>query len=85
MTDEQKKKALIQRLKRIEGQVRGIQHMLEEDRECREIAQQLQAVQSAVHSANRELIQTHLAECIANADFPKGKLDEITKLFTYLD
>jgi DNA-binding FrmR family transcriptional regulator len=85
MQDEKQKVALIQRLKRVEGQVRGVQRMIDEDRDCREIAQQLQAIRSAVQAANHDLIQTRLAECAASGEITGDKINEITKLFNYLD
>lgn len=85
MHDEKKRQAMILRLKRVEGQLRGVQKMIEEDRDCREIAQQLQAIRSAVQSANQDLIQTRLAECVATGDINGNNLTEITKLFSYLD
>ncbi len=66
MSDErmQNKKAILARLKRIEGQVRGIQAMVEEDRECSEILQQLTAVRSAVHSTSVEVLETYAQSCM---------------------
>lgn len=58
------KSKLIQRLKRVEGQVRGVQAMLESGRDCREIIQQLSAVQSAVHSTSRILLEESALECL---------------------
>ena len=62
------KKNLIQRLRRIEGQMRGVQAMLGEERDCREIMQQLQAVHSAVESASRVFLQDYAALCLARID-----------------
>ncbi|MCD6355715.1 MAG: metal-sensitive transcriptional regulator [Anaerolineaceae bacterium] len=59
---------LIQRLRRIEGQVRGIQNMLNEERDCREIMQQLTAVSSAVRSTSRTFFQNYAAVCMAEID-----------------
>jgi DNA-binding FrmR family transcriptional regulator len=66
MNDErmQNKKAILARLKRIEGQVRGIQAMVEDDRECSEILQQLSAVRSAVHSTSVEVLETYAQSCM---------------------
>ena len=52
------------RLKRLEGQVRGVQKMLEEDRECQEIVQQLAAIRSAAHQASLLLVRSYAAECL---------------------
>ncbi len=85
MEKTERKTALLQRLRRIEGQVRGVQKMLEEDRDCREIAQQLQAIRSAVKSANQELIQTYLKECIPQSELTAAKVEEISSIFSYLE
>jgi len=55
---------LTRRLKRLEGQVRGVQRMLEEDRDCREIIQQLAAIRSATHQASLVVIREHAAACL---------------------
>jgi DNA-binding FrmR family transcriptional regulator len=58
------KEQLIQRLRRIEGQVRGVQGMLDEERDCHEIMQQLSAIRSAVQSASRVFLQEYATECL---------------------
>jgi DNA-binding FrmR family transcriptional regulator len=55
------------RLRRIEGQVRGLQRMVEEDRYCPEILTQISAVQEALRSVSRELVRNHLKHCVAAA------------------
>ena len=50
------KSKLVKRLRRVEGQVRGVQTMLEEERDCREIMQQLSAIMSAIKSTSRILM-----------------------------
>ncbi|MCL4562410.1 MAG: metal-sensitive transcriptional regulator [Chloroflexi bacterium] len=55
---------LDKRLKRIEGQLRGVQKMLAEDRDCREIVQQLIAIRAAVQSANGMVIREYMRECL---------------------
>ena len=62
------KEKLIQRLRRIEGQVRGVQNMLEEERDCREIMQQLAAIHSAVQGASRFFLQEYATTCLAEMD-----------------
>jgi len=52
------------RLRRLEGQVRGVQKMLEKDRECQEIVQQLAAIRSAAHQANLILVRSYAVECL---------------------
>ncbi len=62
------KEKLVQRLKRIEGQVRGVQAMLADERDCREIMQQLAAIHSAVQGASRTFLQEYATTCIAEMD-----------------
>ena len=52
------------RLRRLEGQVRGVQKMLDEDRDCREIVQQLAAIRSAAHQVSLLLVRSYAAECL---------------------
>ena len=59
------KEKLIKRLRRIEGQVGGIQTMLGDERDCREIMQQLSAVSSAIKSTSRTFFQDYASLCLA--------------------
>ncbi|WP_294206603.1 metal-sensing transcriptional repressor [uncultured Solobacterium sp.] len=79
--DEQKK--LVTRLKRIEGQVRGIQKMVEDDLYCPDILVQVSAVTSALNSFNKELLACHIRGCVAN-DIRQGKDESIDELVTVL-
>ncbi len=62
------KQQLVQRLARIEGQVRGVRGMLEEERDCREIMQQLAAIHSAVQGASRIFLQEYATACLVEID-----------------
>ncbi len=55
------------RLKRIEGQVRGLQKMVEEERYCADILTQISSVQEALRSVGRELMRNHLKHCASSA------------------
>ncbi len=55
------------RLKRIEGQVRGIAQMVEDDRYCVDVLTQIAAVQSALRAVGKELLRHHLKHCVADA------------------
>ena len=68
-------KALINRLSRIEGQVRGIRKMVETDAYCVDILTQVSAIQAALNAFNRELLANHIRTCIMN-DIKNGN-DEI--------
>jgi DNA-binding FrmR family transcriptional regulator len=66
--NQEAKEKLVQRLRRIEGQVRGVQGMLDEERDCREIMQQLAAIHSAVQGASRIFLQEYAAACLIEMD-----------------
>jgi DNA-binding FrmR family transcriptional regulator len=57
----------LKRLRRIEGQVRGLQKMVEEDRYCPDILMQVSSVQEALRSVGRELMRNHLKHCATQA------------------
>ena len=57
----------IKRLRRIEGQVRGLQKMVEEDRYCADIMTQISSVQEALRAVGRELMRNHLRHCATTA------------------
>lgn len=63
-TDEEKR-ALINRLSRIEGQVRGIKQMLEEDKYCIDILTQTSATSSALNSFAKEILESHIRSCVS--------------------
>ena len=62
--DPEVKKKLIQRLRRIEGQVRGVVGMLEEERDCHEVVQQLAAIHSAIEGTSRVFLQDYATACL---------------------
>ena len=57
----------VKRLRRIEGQVRGLQKMVEEDRYCADIMTQISSVHEALRSVSRELMRNHLKHCASSA------------------
>ena len=61
------KEAVIKRLRRIEGQVRGIERMVTEDRYCIEVLDQVAAVTRALQAVSLELLDDHLSHCVAEA------------------
>ena len=75
--DDQKK--IIARLNRIEGQIRGIRKMLENDAYCTDILTQSAAVNAAVNAFNRELIRRHMQTCVVR-DLREGKDEVIDEL-----
>jgi DNA-binding FrmR family transcriptional regulator len=65
--DPELKAAALTRLRRIEGQVRGLQRMVEEERYCPEILTQMSSVQEALRAVARSLMRNHLEHCVARA------------------
>ena len=62
-----RKDAALKRLKRIEGQVRGVSKMIEDDRYCMDVLMQIAAMQQALRGVSRELMHKHLEHCIHDA------------------
>lgn len=77
--DKNEYKCLINRLNRIEGQVRGIKRMVEEDAYCPEILVQVAAVNAALNSFNKVLLANHIKTCVAN-DIRNGNDEVIDEL-----
>lgn len=63
----EEKQAYLRRLKRAEGQVRGIARMIEEDKYCIDILTQMAAVNKALHAVSIGLLDDHIAHCVVNA------------------
>jgi len=78
---------LAKRLRRIEGQVRGIQQMLAENRECRDVVAQVSAASKALDQVGFKLLATGLSHCLANPKEAAANgfdLEEVEKLFMKL-
>jgi CsoR family transcriptional regulator, copper-sensing transcriptional repressor len=79
-------RAQISRLRRVEGQVRGVAAMIEQGRYCVDILTQLQAARAALARVEREVLDAHVSACVANAvasgdpTEQAEKLDELTAL-----
>ncbi len=76
-------KALLNRLSRIEGQIRGIRGMVEKNAYCTDILTQSSAVSAALNAFNRELLSNHIHTCVVN-DIRAGKDDVIDDLMATL-
>ena len=76
---EEEYKLLVNRLNRIEGQVRGVRKMVENDAYCTDILTQVSAIQAALNAFNRELLSEHIRSCVAN-DIRQGKDETIDEL-----
>ena len=70
-----KREAIVRRLNKIEGQVRGINRMLDEDRYCIDILHQVQATKAALTKVETALLRDHASACVDEA-LQKGSLDE---------
>lgn len=77
--EEDELRSLQNRLKRIEGQVRGLQKMLEEDAYCTDVLTQVSAVQSALNAFNKELLESHIRSCVVN-DIRNGDDEVVSDL-----
>jgi DNA-binding FrmR family transcriptional regulator len=77
------KEANLKRLKRIEGQIRGLQKMVDEDRYCPDIMIQLSAVQEALRTVGRSLMQNHLQHCVTHA-VQKGSAADVQSTYNEL-
>lgn len=80
---EKEYKDLIHRLNRIEGQIRGIKGMVEEERYCTDILVQVAAVNAALNSFNKKLLENHIKTCVVR-DIRDGKEDTIDELMETL-
>lgn len=81
--DEEERKKLINRLNRMEGQIRGIRGMLENDAYCADILVQSAAVSAAINAFNKELLAQHIRSCVAR-DIREGKDEVIDELVSTL-
>lgn len=81
------KEALLNRLRRIEGQVRGLQRMVEDDRYCADVLMQISSVEQALAATAKLMLKNHLQTCVASAvkgarpDEVEKKFDELVNLF----
>lgn len=77
--EEKEYKDLITRLNRIEGQVRGVKKMVEEERYCVDILTQVSAITSALNSFNKVLLSAHIKTCVVN-DIKEGSEEKVEEL-----
>lgn len=79
------KDALKKRLHRIEGQVRGIERMVDEDRYCIDIVTQIGAVRAALRRVEEEILREHVAHCVEHAISSGDKADQRRKVAELMD
>lgn len=79
------KSSVLRRLRRIEGQVRGLARMVEADRYCIDIVTQLSAVRAALRRAEEEILADHAAHCVENAIASGNKTEQRRKVAELID
>ena len=77
--------AVINRLKRIEGQVRGLMKMVEEDKSCEEILMQVSSAKSALHKTGQVILEGHLHHCVLDGIRGGNEEETIKKLFSAIE
>ena len=79
------KSATLKRLNRIEGQVRGLARMVEDERYCIDIVTQIAAVRAALRKAEEEILRDHVAHCVEHAISSGDKADQRRKVAELMD
>ena len=79
------KNAVLKRLGRIEGQVRGVARMVEEDRYCIDVITQLSAVRAALRRVEEEILRDHVSHCVEHAISSGDKADQRQKISEIID
>jgi DNA-binding FrmR family transcriptional regulator len=79
------KASCLKRLRRIEGQVRGLSRMVEEDRYCIDIVTQISAVRAALRRAEEEILRDHVAHCVEDAITSGDKAEQRRKIAELMD
>ena len=79
------RKSTLNRLSRIEGQVRGVHRMIEEERYCIDVLQQIQAIQSALGKVEDAVLKDHAATCIESAIASGNEADQRKKFGELID
>jgi CsoR family transcriptional regulator, copper-sensing transcriptional repressor len=79
------KSACLKRLRRIEGQVRGVARMVEEDRYCIDVVTQVSAIRAALARVEDEIIRDHVGHCVEHAIMSGDKTEQRRKLFELVD
>ena len=77
--EEEEFRKLMNRLNRVEGQVRGVKKMLEEEQYCVDILTQVSAIQAALNAFNKELLSSHIHSCVVE-EIQQGNTDVVDEL-----
>ncbi len=81
--DEDELRSMMNRLSRIEGQVRGVKKMLEDEVYCTDVLTQVTAIQAALNAFNRELLANHIKSCVVE-DIKNGSDEVVDDLISTL-
>jgi CsoR family transcriptional regulator, copper-sensing transcriptional repressor len=79
------KQSCLKRLKRIEGQVRGLARMIEDDRYCIDVVTQIGAVRAALRRAEEEILRDHVTNCVEDAIQSGNKAEQRRKIAELMD
>jgi DNA-binding FrmR family transcriptional regulator len=82
---KESKTSCLKRLRRIEGQVRGLARMVEEDRYCIDVITQLAAVRAALRGVEGEILKDHVAHCVEHAIARGSKAEQRQKVAELID
>jgi DNA-binding FrmR family transcriptional regulator len=82
---EDAKASILRRLQRIEGQVRGLARMVEDDRYCIDVVTQISAVRAALRRVEEEVLRDHLAHCVEHAIASGDKREQRKKVAELMD
>ena len=85
MMRKQARATSLKRLKRIEGQVRGLARMVEDDRYCIDVVTQIAAVRAALRGAEEEILKDHVAHCVEHAISSGNKAEQRRKVAELID
>lgn len=83
--DEKKTAALVARLKRIEGQIRGLERMVDSDEDCEDILIQISAAKSALHKVAQSILEDHLKHCVIDGIKDGNEDETLQKLNSALE
>jgi CsoR family transcriptional regulator, copper-sensing transcriptional repressor len=79
------KSSVLKRLRRIEGQIRGLARMVEQDRYCIDVVTQISAVRAALRRVEEEILGEHVANCVENAIASGNKTEQRRKVAELMD
>jgi DNA-binding FrmR family transcriptional regulator len=79
------KASVLKRLKRVEGQVRGLAGMVEQDRYCIDLVTQISAARAALRRVEEEILRDHVAHCVEHAIISGDKADQRRKIAELMD